>query len=450
MSDIMIRVDNLGKLYHIGAVQERHKTLVGSVADSVKTVFRRMIDPRLARTGAKDIEALWALKNVSFELKRGEVLGVIGRNGSGKSTLLKILSHITAPTEGRVELYGRVGSLLEVGIGFHPELTGRENIYLSGTILGMKKTEIDQAFDEIVNFSEVERFIDTPVKYYSSGMYVRLAFAVAAHFNPEILILDEVLAVGDASFQRKSLKKMESAAKSGRAVVFVSHGMSSIARLCNRCLLLNEGKVVYYGNTAETISAYLKSIHKIDEDRVEKEGDALPAYLDLNGANRWDGYAKKILTWVSTHRLDGESTAEFNTGDSMCIRIGYHLEEELVAYCQINFLDYAGTRVMQLHNTHNGPPLKLCGDGFIECVIDDLRLLAGNYIIMLDIGDFSKDQWLDCVGDTIHIKVSLGNYIGGAGLTQGQVPFAQRSQWKIFPGSDVVTAVFKNNIKVLD
>jgi lipopolysaccharide transport system ATP-binding protein len=438
MSDTMIRAENLGKLYHIGAVQNRHRTLVGTVTDSVKTTFRRLVDPRLARTGAKDIEDLWALKNVSFELKQGEVLGVIGRNGSGKSTLLKILSRITAPTKGRVELYGQVGSLLEVGIGFHPELTGRENIYLSGAILGMKRAEIDRTFDEIVAFSEVERFIDTPVKYYSSGMYVRLAFAVAAHFNPEILILDEVLAVGDISFQRKSLKKMENAAKSGRAVIFVSHGMASIARLCDRCMLLNEGKVVSYGNTPETISSYLKSIHNIDEDRIQKEGDVLPAYLDLHEANRWDGYAKKILTWVSTHRVDGETTAEFNAGDTMRIRIGYHIDHELIAYCQINFLDYAGTRVMQLHNTHNSPPLKLCGDGFIECVIDDLRLLAGNYIIMLEIGDYSTAQphWLDCIGDTIHIRVALGNYLGGIGLSQGQVPFAQRSQWEVFSASD--------------
>jgi lipopolysaccharide transport system ATP-binding protein len=305
----------------------------------------------------------------------------------------------------------------------------------------MKKTEIDQAFDEIVAFSEVERFIDTPVKYYSSGMYVRLAFAVAAHFNPEILILDEVLAVGDASFQRKSLKKMESVAKSGRAVVFVSHGMGSIARLCDRCLLLNEGKVVYYGNTAETISAYLKSIHNIDEDRIKNERDILPAYLDLRETNRWDGYAKKILTWVSTHRVDSEPAAEFNTGDTMRIRIGYHVDHDLIAYCQVNFLDYAGTRVMQLHNTHNGPRLSLCGDGFIECIIYDLRLLAGHYIIMVEIGDYSTAQphWLDCIGDTIHVKVALGNYLGGVGLSQGQVPFAQRSQWEVFPRSNMAS-----------
>ncbi len=437
----MIRVESLGKLYHIGAVQDRHRTLVGSVADSMKTVLRRLFDPRLARTGAKGIEDLWALKNVSFELKKGEVLGIIGRNGSGKSTLLKILSHITAPTEGRVELHGKVGSLLEVGIGFHPELTGRENIYLSGTILGMKRAEIDRTFDEIVAFSEVERFIDTPVKYYSSGMYVRLAFAVAAHFNPEILILDEVLAVGDAAFQKKSLKKMEGSAKSGKTVLFVSHGMSSIARICDRCLFLSEGRVVSYGDTKDTISAYLKSIHKIDEDRVKDEADALPAYLDLRGAERWDGYTKKILTWVSTHRIDGEPTAEFNTGDSMRIRIGYHLDDELIANLNIMFLDYAGTRVMHLHNTHNSQPLNLCGGGYIECTIHDLRLLAGNYTIMLDIDDNLRNQWLDCIGDTIHIRVGLGNYLGGVGLSQAQVVFAQRSQWQVFSGANSIQKV---------
>lgn len=253
----MIRVENLGKLYHIGAVEDRHRTLVESVTESVKTTLRRLADPRLARTGAKNIEELWALKNVSFELKRGEVLGIIGRNGSGKSTLLKILSHITAPTEGRVELYGRVGSLLEVGIGFHPELTGRENIYLSGAILGMKKADLERIFDEIVAFSEVERFINTPVKYYSSGMYVRLAFAIAAHFNPEILILDEVLAVGDAAFQRKCLGKMGSFAQEGRTVLFVSHNMASIRKLCSKAILISQGQIIGQGAIDQLVDQYL-------------------------------------------------------------------------------------------------------------------------------------------------------------------------------------------------
>jgi len=203
---------------------------------------------------------IWALRDVSFEVKRGEVLGIIGRNGAGKSTLLKILSRITEPTEGKAVLCGRVGSLLEVGTGFHPELTGRENIYLSGAILGMSKTEIDSRFDEIVAFSEIEKFLETPVKRYSSGMYVRLAFAVAAHLNPEILLVDEVLAVGDAAFQRKCLGKMRDTAKGGRTVLFVSHSMKAVSTLCSTGLFLDKGKVRLHGPVQKVVQAYLQSV----------------------------------------------------------------------------------------------------------------------------------------------------------------------------------------------
>ena len=208
------------------------------------------------RTGARSI---WALKDVSFDINRGEVVGIIGRNGAGKSTLLKILSEITEPTEGRVEIHGRVGSLLEVGTGFHPELTGRENVYLNGAILGMKRAEIERKFDEIVAFAEVEKFIDTPVKHYSSGMYLRLAFAVAAHLEPEILIVDEVLAVGDAAFQKKCLGKMAGVAKEGRTVLFVSHNMPAITRLCERAILLDEGRLLQDGVSHQVVKAYLNA-----------------------------------------------------------------------------------------------------------------------------------------------------------------------------------------------
>jgi len=258
MNDVMVRVENLGKLYYIGKKQEKADTLAKKISNSISLTARKIFDPRLARIGADEISELWALKDVSFELKRGEVLGIVGSNGSGKSTLLKILSHVTAPTTGKVELYGRVGSLLEVGTGFHPDLTGRENVYLNGAVLGMKSAQIDRLFDEIVDFSGVEKFIDTPVKHYSSGMYVRLAFSVAAHFDPEIMILDEVLAVGDAGFTRKSLEKMETAAKSGKTVLFVSHALSSITRLCNYGIYLDKGKMVYAGTAIDTVSEYLK------------------------------------------------------------------------------------------------------------------------------------------------------------------------------------------------
>lgn len=243
MSDTVIRVENLGKKYIIGHQQqrERYTALRDVLANSAKGLAKRF-NPR-ARVVNPNFEEFWALKDVSFEVKRGDRIGIIGRNGAGKSTLLKILSRITEPTEGRVQIKGRVASLLEVGTGFHPELTGRENIYLNGAILGMSKREIRRKFDEIVAFAEIERFLDTPVKRYSSGMYVRLAFAVAAHLEPEILVVDEVLAVGDAQFQKKCLGKMEDVAeKEGRTVLFVSHNMNAIQILCNQIIYMKSGR----------------------------------------------------------------------------------------------------------------------------------------------------------------------------------------------------------------
>ncbi|MCR4405504.1 MAG: ABC transporter ATP-binding protein [Anaerolineae bacterium] len=261
MSDIAIRVEGISKQYHIGKKREKYATLRDTLTDVLAAPFRRA--SKLLRgqaTGAAELdETIWALKEVSFEVGRGEVVGIIGRNGAGKSTLLKILSRITEPTEGYAEIHGRVGSLLEVGTGFHPELTGRENIYLNGAILGMKRVEIDHKFDEIVAFSEVERFIDTPVKHYSSGMYLRLAFAVAAHLEPEILLIDEVLAVGDAAFQKKCIGKMGSVAKEGRTVVFVSHNMGAITQLCERTLWLDEGRLRLSGLSSDVVAAYLSS-----------------------------------------------------------------------------------------------------------------------------------------------------------------------------------------------
>jgi len=261
MSGIAIRVENLSKQYHIGKKREKYETLRDTLTDVLAAPFRRA--GKLLRgqaSGAAELdETIWALKGVSFEIQSGEVVGVIGRNGAGKSTLLKILSRITEPTEGYAEIRGRVGSLLEVGTGFHPELTGRENIYLNGAILGMKRVEIERKFDEIVAFSEVERFIDTPVKHYSSGMYLRLAFAVAAHLEPEILLIDEVLAVGDAAFQKKCIGKMGSVAKEGRTVLFVSHNMGAITQLCERTLWLDEGRLRLTGLSSDVVAAYLSS-----------------------------------------------------------------------------------------------------------------------------------------------------------------------------------------------
>src|SRR2546423_4760204 len=247
----MITVENVGKRYRIGQSQASYSTLRDSLVEAVRSPFKR-----LARNNGP-AEFIWAVENVSFEVKPGEVVGLIGRNGAGKSTLLKLLSRITEPTKGRILLYGRVGSLLEVGTGFHAELTGRENIYLNGAILGMARNEIVRKFDEIVSFAEVEKFIDTPVKHYSSGMYLRLAFAVAAHLEPEILLVDEVLAVGDARFQRKCLDKMQDVGKQGHTILFVSHNMAAITRLCPRTILLDQGHVLSDGPSHQVASEHL-------------------------------------------------------------------------------------------------------------------------------------------------------------------------------------------------
>ena len=308
MNDIAIRVEELSKLYYIGKKQERYKTLRDTIADAFVSPFRRA--GKLLKgqnTGAAELdETIWALKDISFEIKQGEVVGIIGRNGAGKSTLLKILSRITEPTNGFAEIHGRVGSLLEVGTGFHTELTGRENIYLNGSIIGMKRTEINRKFDEIVAFAEVEKFIDTPVKHYSSGMYLRLAFAVAAHLEPEILLVDEVLAVGDARFQKKCLNKMEDVGQEGRTVLFVSHSMPSITRLCKRAILFDEGNLIKDGQAYKVISSYLNfgfgttamrewtdpakapgsEVVRLSAVRVQTEDDRITDVVDIRQAIR--------------------------------------------------------------------------------------------------------------------------------------------------------------------
>ena len=249
----IIRVKGLGKQYHIGGPSAPYSTLRETIMDLARKPVRAL------RRNGNNTSTIWAVKDLDFDIAPGEIVGIIGRNGAGKSTLLKILSRIVEPTLGRAELYGRVASLLEVGTGFHPELTGRENIFLNGSILGMARKEIESKFDEIVAFSEVEKFIDTPVKRYSSGMYVRLAFAVAAHLQPEILIIDEVLAVGDYMFQQKCLNKMQDVSTGGRTVLFVSHNLGAISRLCQRCLVLDQGRIVASGLTASAVQTYMTS-----------------------------------------------------------------------------------------------------------------------------------------------------------------------------------------------
>jgi lipopolysaccharide transport system ATP-binding protein len=267
----MIKAEKLSKAYTVGAVRPDRATL----RDSLTAAFRAPFN-RFRGKGSPRAETIWALKNVSLEIPRGDVVGIIGRNGAGKSTLLKVFSRVTEPTGGVVDLYGRVASLLEVGTGFHHELTGRENVYLNSAILGMKRKEIDKRFDAIVAFAEVEKFIDTPVKYYSSGMYMRLAFAVAAHLESEILIVDEVLAVGDAAFQKKCLGKMDDAAKTGRTVVFVSHDLGAVGRLCHSAIWLEQGEVAYAGKVKECIACYLTTAAPVCSRREWPEPASAP------------------------------------------------------------------------------------------------------------------------------------------------------------------------------
>ena len=275
MDPIAVRAESLGKQYRIGRSQAGYRTLRDSLVEAGAGSIRRLSSLIHRRSSAVDgasSDTIWALRDLSFEIRAGQVVGIIGRNGAGKSTLLKLLSRITEPTEGEAEIRGRVGSLLEVGTGFHPELTGRENIYLNGAILGMKRLEIDRKFDEIVSFSEVEKFIDTPVKHYSSGMYLRLAFAVAAHLEPEILLVDEVLAVGDAEFQRKCLGKMSDVAQTGRTVLFVSHNMSAILRLTEETLVLELGRLALRAPSAAAVDYYMTSGMAQEGERIW-EGD---------------------------------------------------------------------------------------------------------------------------------------------------------------------------------
>jgi lipopolysaccharide transport system ATP-binding protein len=254
MPDLAIRCESLSKQYRIGSA-DSYKTLRDAITNTALAAFRR------SKNSPNGRGHIWALQDVSFEIKPGEVVGIIGLNGAGKSTLLKILSRITGPTRGRADIYGRIGSLLEVGTGFHPELTGRENIYLNGAILGMRKAEIDRKFDEIVGFAEVEQFLDTPVKRYSSGMYVRLAFGVAAHLETEVLLVDEVLAVGDAQFQKKCFEKMRDIGVQGRTILFVSHNMSAVRSICKQALIIEKGRVVAHGEIDETVDRYLSQIN---------------------------------------------------------------------------------------------------------------------------------------------------------------------------------------------
>jgi len=392
MNDIAVRVENLGKLYRIGQFAG-YKTIRETLMDVAYVPFRRLRQKRDGRqktinTGTPN--TIWALKDVCFDVKRGEAVGIIGRNGSGKSTLLKILSRITAPTEGRVQILGRVGSLLEVGTGFHPELTGRENIYLNGAVLGMKRAEVARKFDEIIAFAEIEKFLDTPVKRYSSGMYVRLAFAVAAHLEPDILVVDEVLAVGDAQFQKKCLGKMGEVTKGGRTVLFVSHNMGTIKSLCNSAILLRSGMLAEKGNVQRVIESYLADSHLRSKDMFPlKAEDLFIKGFDIYQNDIQTDYIDGSEPFMIRIRFDVLKDLNF-------FRIGIYLRGQL------------GDTILRSFITDWNPELEniTCGS-YEACLEIPAKLLApGSYNVNLHASRYGIVDYLDRYNIERHISVS--------------------------------------------
>jgi lipopolysaccharide transport system ATP-binding protein len=370
MTELALRTVDLGKKYRIGAARGYHPTLRDTIVQAAKRPIERLLHPGTSTTHRTEI--LWALRHLDLEVKQGETLGIIGRNGAGKSTLLKVLSHITDPTEGRVELRGRVGSLLEVGTGFHPELSGRENILLNGAILGMSRAEIRRRFDEIVEFSEVSRFLDTPVKRYSSGMYVRLAFAVAAHLDPEILVVDEVLSVGDVAFQRKCLGKMEDVAGHGRTVLFVSHNMQAVGTLCTRAVELSAGRIVNSGDASSVITAYLA--------RVAESGTSISWAAG-------QGPGDHLVRFRGVHVLDssGPAAGIVGTGSPVIIRMEFDLTSvEPNFMVGFELLNGDGAMVLFSLSTDSEPeswPQLVKGYNVLECHIPGGLLNAGRYLV---------------------------------------------------------------------
>jgi lipopolysaccharide transport system ATP-binding protein len=387
----IIRVENLGKQYRIGTREAAYSTLRENIVDAVRAPFKRF-----RSNGRSHDRTIWALKDVSFEIEPGEVVGIIGRNGAGKTTLLKVLSRITEPTTGSVKLYGRVGSLLEVGTGFHAELTGRENIYLNGAILGMSKNEIDRKFDEILAFAEIERFLDTPVKRYSSGMYVRLAFAVAAHLEPEILVVDEVLAVGDYAFQQKCLNKMQDVSAEGRTVLFVSHNMGAISRLCQRCILLDQGHIVRSGPANAVVQTYMTSSLV---QRAEHEQPHM-ADKDVN------------LRRVALVTNDGQIRSEVGYHESFRFQLEYEVNRSVIGVSVgLGVYTVDGTCVFQSADFDAHPELlatRLPGFYQTELEIPAQWLNIGRHTLKIEIANGGTSVVYDIVEPLVFTVIDTG------------------------------------------
>jgi len=378
MAEPAIIVENLSKQYRIGANRGR-QNFREALVDAIAAPFRRLRS--FGQSSHRDSDSIWALRDVSFEVQPGEVVGIIGRNGAGKSTLLKILSRITAPTEGRAIINGRVASLLEVGTGFHPELTGRENIYLSGAILGMSRQEINAKFDEIVEFSGVGKFIDTPVKRYSSGMHVRLGFAVAAHLEPDILVIDEVLAVGDSEFQRRCLGKMEQVSHSeGRTVLFVSHNMPAVRSLCGSCFLIDGGRLALQADSETCVERYLSlGLGAVPE--------ATARFSRPKGTTQWMTSATLLC--------DGQPSTALPMGGTLSLRVTFEAEHP-IRHPRLGFIisNAQGDRIINVNNRyqHSRDPEAPISSGAIVCDMGVVPLMAGRYFVSLWFGDHMGDS----------------------------------------------------------
>lgn len=397
MPDIAIRIDNLGKQYLLGE-RVRYRTLRESVSQVATDAWGKLLrrgeasNGTASHTGDSD-RTIWALRDVSLEVPRGAVLGIIGRNGAGKSTLLKILSRITEPSEGKVEIHGRVGSLLEVGTGFHPELTGRENVFVNGAILGMTRSEIRRKFDEIVDFAGVERFLDTPVKRYSSGMQVRLAFAVAAHLDPEILVVDEVLAVGDAAFQAKCVRKMEDVAKAGRTVLFVSHNIAAVESLCTDAILLDGGALLDHGDVCDVVSRYLQT------------GGAAAADVSLLDHPGRQRSMKPVLARIRMLDRAGRLSTQIQPGGDIVFEL--HLRPPTpLRQCVIVISVYGlrGERLLACDTRYQHRSEVTATDGSIaRCSVTNCRLFPGHYNITLLVK--SHDSIVDKIDSDLGFEV---------------------------------------------
>lgn len=405
----IIRVENLSKQYAIGARQAPYKTLRESITDALRSPFKSF-----RRNGNLAEDTIWALKDVSFNIYPGEVVGIIGRNGAGKSTLLKILSRITEPTKGKIDLFGRVGSLLEVGTGFHPELTGRENIYLNGAILGMGKAEINRKFDEIVAFAEVEKFLDTPVKYYSSGMYVRLAFAVAAHLETEILIIDEVLAVGDSVFQKKCLGKMQNVAEEGRTVLFVSHNMQVVSTLTQRSLALSQGRKTCEGSTSTVISEYLRENTRANQIYTDLPSDSEPKITRVElqtsepGNVQLNGKEMKVTFEISAPvPIDGAALS-FQVCDSLQRPI---------------------THLWTFDSER--PMCREPGTFRVACIIPKLRLYMGHYTLGVHFAERAGGRKFQTIEGICPFEVVFYGRYREFEWRQGTCTYLEESNWSV-------------------